>query len=66
MFPALSSGLFWTGISAVEEHSIANKKFTDSNTFVVWHDGLGHPRSIIMRQIIKKSNGHRLKDLKNL
>ena len=45
---------------------IVNKKFTDSNTFVLWHDRLGHPMSIMMRRIIENSNGHPLKDLKVL
>ncbi|KAF3623838.1 MLO-like protein 2 [Capsicum annuum] len=34
-FPALSSGLYWTKICAIEAHSIVNKKFTNSNTFVL-------------------------------
>ena len=51
-FHALSSGLYWTKISAIEAHFIVNKKFTDSNTFVLWHDSLEHLESIMMRQII--------------
>ena len=31
-FHALSSGLYWTKISAIEAHLLVNKKFTDSNT----------------------------------
>ena len=51
-FPALSSSLYWTKISATEAHFIVNKKFTVSNTFVLWHDSLEHLESIMMRQII--------------
>jgi hypothetical protein len=31
---------------------------------MLWHDQLGHPRSIIMRRIIENSHGHPLKNLK--
>ena len=65
-FPALSSGLYWTKISAIEAHSIVNKKFTNSNMFVLWHDRLGHPGSIMIRRIIENSNGHPLKNMKIL
>lgn len=60
-FPALSSGLYWTKISAIEAHSIVNQKFTDSNTFALWHNRLGHLGSIMMRWIIENSNGHSLR-----
>ena len=47
--PTLSSDLYYSKISTIEAHSIVNQKFTDSNTFVLWHDRLGHPGSIMMR-----------------
>jgi hypothetical protein len=60
--PAFSSGLYYTYISAIEAHVIVNQKFTNNNNkFVVWHDRLGHPGSIMMRKIIKNSSGHQLK-----
>ena len=62
----LFSGLYWTKISAIEAHFIVKKKFTDFNTFVLWHDRLGHPGSKMMRRIIENSNGHSLKDLKKI
>ena len=49
-----SSGLYYTKISTIEAHAIVNQKFTDENNFIVCHDRLGHPRSIMMRRIIKK------------
>lgn len=39
---------------------------TNSNTFVLWHNRLGHPESIMIRWIIENSNGHPLKNLKVL
>ncbi|PHT54778.1 putative UDP-arabinose 4-epimerase 3 [Capsicum baccatum] len=65
-FSALSSGLYWIKICVTEAHAIVNKKFTNSSTFVLWHDRLGHPGSIMTRQIIENSNGHPLKNLKVL
>jgi len=65
-FLALSSGLYWTKINAIETHGKVNKKFTDSNTFILWHDRLRNPGSLMMRRIIENSNGYPLKDLKIL
>ena len=62
----LSSGLYYAKISTIEAHSIVNQKFTDLKTFVLWHDRIGHPGSIMMRRIIENSNGHPLKNLKIL
>ena len=42
-----------------ETYAIVNQKFT--NTFNVWHDWLGHPRSIMIQKIIENSRGHPLK-----
>ena len=62
----LSSGLYYAKISTIEAHSIVNQKFTDLKTFVLLHDRIGHPGSIMMRRIIENSNGHPLKNLKIL
>lgn len=71
--PAFSSGLYYTFINTIETHVIENQKFTNTdqkstnvnqkftNEFNVWHDRLGHPGSIMMRQIIENSCGHTLK-----
>ncbi|XP_060203039.1 uncharacterized protein LOC132631479 [Lycium barbarum] len=64
--PALSSGLYHTSIGAVETHVVVNKRFNDSNDFIIWHDRLGHPGSSMMRKIIKNSHGHTLKNQKIL
>ena len=61
----LSSGLYYAKISTIEAHSIVNQKFTDLKTFVLWHDRIGHPGSIMMTRIIENSNGHPLKNLKD-
>ena len=50
----------------VKKYDTVNQKFTDKNTFVVWHDRLGHPGSIMMRKIIESSYGHSLKNQKIL
>ena len=36
--PPLSSGLYYTKISAIESHAIVNQKFTSPNEFITWHD----------------------------
>ncbi|KAL0553873.1 hypothetical protein IC582_007777 [Cucumis melo] len=43
-----------------------NPKFMNLNMFIVWHDRLGHPGSIMMRRIIENSHGHPLKNQKIL
>lgn len=60
---ALYSGLYYTDIRSVESYVTLNQKFNDSKTFVLWHDHLHHPRSTIMHQKIKISNGHLIKNL---
>jgi len=60
--PAFSSGLYYTYIGTNESHAVVNQKFTDHGNFVVWHDRLGHPGSIMMRKIIDNSCGHSLKN----
>ncbi|KAK7302565.1 hypothetical protein RJT34_13457 [Clitoria ternatea] len=56
--PSFSSGLYYTYISTVETNVIVNQKFTNKNDFVIWHERLGHPGSIMMRKIVENSNGH--------
>ena len=58
---ALSSGLYYTNISTVESHVVVNKRFTNFNDFIIWHDRLGHPGFNMMRKIIENSHGHTLK-----
>ena len=58
--PALSSRLYYINISMIETHTLLNKKFIDLNTFIIWHDWLGHPGPIMMRKIIENSHGHSL------
>lgn len=57
--PSFSSGLYYTKISTIQSYAIVNQKFTDN--FIVWHDRLGHPGSVMMRKIITNSCGHSLK-----
>ena len=59
--PALSSGLYYTSISTVESHAVVNKRFTNFNDFIIWHDRLGHPEFNMMRTIIENAHGHTLK-----
>lgn len=62
--PVFTSGLYYTNIRAIEANAIINQKFIDTNNFIIWHDRLGHPGSIMMRRIIENSNGHPLKNQK--
>jgi peptide/histidine transporter 3/4 len=56
--PSFSSGLYYTNISTIETIAIVNqKKFTEKNASVTWHERLGHPGSVMMRKIIKSSMG---------
>ena len=62
----LSSSLYYAKTSRVEAHLIVNQKFTDLKTFVLWHDRMDHPGSMMMRRIIENSKRHPLKNLKIL
>lgn len=62
--PAISSGLYYTNIRVIEVYAITNQKFVEKHNFIMWHDRLGHPGSIMMRRIIKNSCGHSLKNQK--
>ncbi|GJT93225.1 disease resistance CC-NBS-LRR class family protein [Tanacetum coccineum] len=64
--PALSSGLYYTQISAIESNAVINHQVMDRENFIVWHDRLGHPGSMMMRKIIENSRGHSLKNHKIL
>nr|KYP69370.1 hypothetical protein KK1_008559 [Cajanus cajan] len=57
-----SYGLYCTYINTVETHTIVNQKFTNQNKFEVWHDRLGHPKTIMMQKIIENSCEHLLKN----
>ena len=58
---SLSSSLYYIKISVYEIHHLVGQKSTNPSDFMIWHNRLGHPDSIMMRQIIKNSNGHSLK-----
>jgi len=57
-FVSFSSGLYHTKISTIEINLIVNQKFTNLDTFKIWHDRLGHPGHVMMRKIIEHSNGY--------
>ena len=60
--PAYKSGLYYTFINPIESHMVMNQKIEGSTDFLIWHDRLGHPGSVMMRKIIENSNGHPLKN----
>ncbi|KAJ9561443.1 hypothetical protein OSB04_006603 [Centaurea solstitialis] len=60
------SGLYYTKISAIETNMVINQKFMDRENFILWHDRLGHPGSVMMRKIIEQSCGHPLENQKIL
>ena len=64
--PTLSFGLYFSNIDIVESHAVVNKRFTESNDFIIWHDRLGHPDYNMIRKIIENSHGHTLKNQKIL
>ena len=45
---AFTSGLYYTNIRQVEFNATVNQKFTDKSNFIIWHDRLGHPGTIMM------------------
>ena len=63
---SLSSELYYTHLRVIETYVTINLKFMNPNIFLIWHNRLGHLRSIIMRIIIENSHGHPLKNLKIL
>ena len=50
----------------VETNVAIHKKCSDPKVFMLWHDRLGHPGSIMMHWIIENSHGHPLKNQKIL
>ena len=44
----ISSRLYHTNIKPIESYVVVNQMFNDPNTFVIWHDRVGHPRSSMM------------------
>ena len=47
--PIFSSGLYYTTMRTVETNVAIHQKCSDPKVFMLWHDRLGHPRSIMMR-----------------
>jgi hypothetical protein len=60
----LPSGLYYTSLKENETYMVVEQKFTDHSNFIIWHDQLGHPRSVMMRKIINSSCGNKLKNEK--
>jgi len=50
-------------MKSIETNVMKHQYFSDPEIFMLWHDRLGHPGSIMMRQIIKNSHGDPLKNL---
>jgi hypothetical protein len=63
---AFSSGLYYTTIRTIESHVVMHQKCSNPKMFMLWHDRLGHPGTIMMRRIIENSQGHPLKNQKIL
>ena len=59
-----SFGLYHTTIKPIESYVVVNQKFNNPKVFVFWHERLGHLGFSMMRQIIKHSHGHPLKNQK--
>jgi hypothetical protein len=61
---AFSFGLYYTTIRTIESHVVIHQKCSNPNMFMLWHNHLGHPETIIMRRIIENSHGYPLKNQK--
>ena len=57
-----SSKLYCTTKRTIETNVVVHQKCSNPKIFMLWHDHLEHPRSIMMRQIIENSHGHPLKN----
>jgi hypothetical protein len=64
--PELPSGLYYTSLKEDESYMVVEQKFTNHSNFIIWHDRLGHPKSVMVRKIINSSCGHKLKNEKIL
>ena len=59
-----SSGLYCTTKRTIETNVVVHQKCSDPKIFMLWHDCLEHPGSIMMRRIIENSHEHPLKNQK--
>jgi len=59
-----SSGLYYTTIRTIESHVMMHQRCSNPKIFMLWHDRLEHPKTIMMRRIIDNSHGHPLKNQK--
>ena len=64
--PIFSSGLYYSTMRTIEKNVIVHQKCSDPNIFMLWHNHLRHPGSIMMCRIIENSHGHPLKNQKIL
>jgi hypothetical protein len=64
--PELPSSLYYTSLKENESYMVVEQKFTNHRNFIIWHDRLGHPGSVMMQKIINSSCGHKLKNEKIL
>ena len=61
-----SFGLYYTTMRTIETNVAIHQRCLDPMIFMLWHDCLEHPGSIMMRRIIENSHGHPLKNQKIL
>ena len=47
--PAFSSGIYYTIMKSIESNVVIHQKCFNPKQFMLWHDRLGHPGSIMMR-----------------
>jgi hypothetical protein len=64
--PVFSSRLYYTTIRIIESHAVMHQKYSNPKMFMLWHDRLGHPGTIMIRRIIENYHGHPLKNQKIL
>ena len=62
--PIFSSGLYYITMRTIEANVVVHQKCSNPIIFTLWHDRLGHPRSVMIRRIIENSRGNPLKNQK--
>jgi len=63
---AFSFRLYYATIRTIESHVVMHQKCSNPKMFMLWHDCLGHPGTIMICRIIENSHGHPLKNQKIL
>jgi hypothetical protein len=64
--PELPFDLYYTSLKENGSYIAVEQKFTNHSNFIIRHNRLGHPGSIMIQKIIYSSCGYKLKNKKIL